>query len=99
MPPHQILVYDASGRDVSGVVGPLYEGDSLVLSCEVRGGKLKSKFLNKKSNTISEKKTRGLMNYAKSKIKYKQKQTTQTPSAERLNENRIHNRKNINYLE
>lgn len=41
MPPHQILVYDASGRDVSGAVGPLYEGDSLVLSCEVRGGKFK----------------------------------------------------------
>lgn len=40
VPPHQILVYDASGRDVSGTVGPLYEGDSLVLSCEVRGGKL-----------------------------------------------------------
>lgn len=39
VPPHQILVYDASGRDVSGAVGPLYEGDSLVLSCEVRGGK------------------------------------------------------------
>lgn len=39
VPPHQILVYDASGRDVSGTVGPLYEGDSLVLSCEVRGGK------------------------------------------------------------
>lgn len=41
VPPHQILVYDASGRDVSGAVGPLYEGDSLVLSCEVRGGKFK----------------------------------------------------------
>lgn len=39
MPPHQILVYDASGRDVSGAIGPLYEGDNLVLSCEVRGGK------------------------------------------------------------
>lgn len=40
VPPHQILVYDASGRDVSGAIGPLYEGDNLVLSCEVRGGKL-----------------------------------------------------------
>lgn len=39
VPPHQILVYDASGRDVSGAIGPLYEGDNLVLSCEVRGGK------------------------------------------------------------
>lgn len=39
VPPHQILVYDASGRDVSGSIGPMYEGDNLVLSCEVRGGK------------------------------------------------------------
>lgn len=46
MPPHQILVYDASGRDISGVIGPMYEGDNLVLSCEVRGGKLQLKFNN-----------------------------------------------------
>lgn len=39
VPPHQILVYDASGRDVAGTVGPLLEGDSLVVTCEVRGGK------------------------------------------------------------
>lgn len=39
VPPHQILVYDASGRDVAGAVGPLQEGDNLVLTCEVRGGK------------------------------------------------------------
>lgn len=38
VPPHQILVYDASGRDVAGAVGPLLEDDSLVLTCEVRGG-------------------------------------------------------------
>lgn len=38
VPPHQILVYDASGRDVAGAVGPLLEGDNLVLTCEVRGG-------------------------------------------------------------
>lgn len=38
VPPHQILVYDASGRDVAGAVGPLLEGDSLVVTCEVRGG-------------------------------------------------------------
>lgn len=43
VPPHQILVYDASGRDVAGTVGPLLEGDSLVVTCEVRGGKLKIK--------------------------------------------------------
>jgi len=41
VPPHQILVYDASGRDVAGSVGPLLEGDNLVLTCEVRGGKYK----------------------------------------------------------
>lgn len=40
VPPHQILVYDASGRDVAGAVGPLLEGDNIVLTCEVRGGKL-----------------------------------------------------------
>ncbi|KAG4067835.1 hypothetical protein HA402_010521, partial [Bradysia odoriphaga] len=39
VPPHQILVYDASGRDVAGTVGPLLEGDSLVVTCEVRGGR------------------------------------------------------------
>lgn len=39
VPPHQILVYDASGRDVAGAVGPLFEGDNIVLTCEVRGGK------------------------------------------------------------
>uniref|UniRef100_A0A336MVY2 CSON007912 protein n=1 Tax=Culicoides sonorensis TaxID=179676 RepID=A0A336MVY2_CULSO len=39
VPPHQILVYDESGRDVAGVVGPLLEGDNLVLTCEVRGGR------------------------------------------------------------
>lgn len=38
VPPHQILVYDASGRDVAGAVGPLLEGDNIVLTCEVRGG-------------------------------------------------------------
>lgn len=41
VPPHQILVYDASGRDVAGTVGPLLEGDSLIVTCEVRGGKFK----------------------------------------------------------
>ncbi|XP_059610810.1 uncharacterized protein LOC132257796 [Phlebotomus argentipes] len=39
VPPHQILVYDASGRDVAGAVGPLLEGDNLILTCEVRGGR------------------------------------------------------------
>lgn len=39
VPPHQLLVYDASGRDVAGAVGPLQEDDNLVLTCEVRGGK------------------------------------------------------------
>lgn len=39
VPPHQMLLYDKSGADVSGVVGPLEEGSALVLVCEVRGGK------------------------------------------------------------
>ena len=39
VPPHQMLLYDKSGADVSGVVGPLEEGAALVLVCEVRGGK------------------------------------------------------------
>lgn len=39
VPPHQLLLYDNSGRDVTGIVGPLEEGTDLVLTCEVRGGK------------------------------------------------------------
>ncbi|XP_026760662.2 neural cell adhesion molecule 1-like [Galleria mellonella] len=39
VPPHQMLLYDKSGADVSGVVGPLEEGTALVLVCEVRGGR------------------------------------------------------------
>lgn len=56
MPPHQILVYDASGRDVSGTVGPLYEGDSLVLSCEVRGGKFECTFSSSLNTFITDSK-------------------------------------------
>ncbi|XP_059053190.1 hemicentin-1-like [Achroia grisella] len=39
VPPHQLMLYDKSGRDVSGIVGPLEEGNELVLVCEVRGGR------------------------------------------------------------
>ncbi|KAF5299772.1 hypothetical protein FQA39_LY11442 [Lamprigera yunnana] len=39
VPPHQMLVYDNSGRDVSAVVGPMEEGADLILTCEVRGGR------------------------------------------------------------
>ncbi|XP_008195943.1 hemicentin-2 isoform X1 [Tribolium castaneum] len=39
VPPHQVLVYDNSGRDIVGIVGPLEEGADLVLTCEVRGGR------------------------------------------------------------
>ncbi|XP_054262781.1 synaptogenesis protein syg-2-like isoform X2 [Macrosteles quadrilineatus] len=39
VPPHHLLMYDNSGREIGeGVVGPLKEGDDLVLKCEVRGG-------------------------------------------------------------
>lgn len=46
VPPHQILVYDASGRDVAGSVGPLLEDNNLVLTCEVRGGECFFKLLS-----------------------------------------------------
>jgi hypothetical protein len=40
VPPHQLLIYENSGRDVSTpIVGPLTEGSDLILTCEVRGGK------------------------------------------------------------
>lgn len=34
-----LVLYDNSGREVTGTVGPLEEGTDLVLTCEVRGGK------------------------------------------------------------
>lgn len=34
-----MLLYDKSGADISGVIGPLEEGSALILICEVRGGK------------------------------------------------------------
>ncbi|XP_057664801.1 hemicentin-1-like isoform X2 [Diorhabda carinulata] len=39
VPPHQLLIYDNSGRDVNHTVGPLEEKTDLVLTCEVRGGR------------------------------------------------------------
>ncbi|XP_049786342.1 hemicentin-2-like [Schistocerca cancellata] len=39
VPPHQLLVYDSSGREVVGAVSGLLEGNDLVLTCEVRGGR------------------------------------------------------------
>jgi hypothetical protein len=40
VPPHQLLIYENSGRDVSApIVGPLTDGSDLILTCEVRGGK------------------------------------------------------------
>ncbi|XP_039283024.1 LOW QUALITY PROTEIN: hemicentin-2-like, partial [Nilaparvata lugens] len=38
VPPHQLMIYDNSGRELHDVVGPLSEGADLVLTCEVRGG-------------------------------------------------------------
>lgn len=38
VPPHQLLLYDNSGREITGMVGPLEEGSDLILTCEVRGG-------------------------------------------------------------
>ncbi|KAJ8925413.1 hypothetical protein NQ315_009245, partial [Exocentrus adspersus] len=39
VPPYQLLLYDNSGRNVSGAIGPLVEGSDLILKCEVRGGR------------------------------------------------------------
>ncbi|XP_075223938.1 neural cell adhesion molecule 1-like [Lycorma delicatula] len=38
VPPHQLMIYDSSGRELHDVVGPLSEGSDLILTCEVRGG-------------------------------------------------------------
>lgn len=46
VPPHQLLIYDNSGRDVQKTVGPLEEGADLVLTCEVRGGKCTLKLIS-----------------------------------------------------
>ncbi|KAK9498254.1 hypothetical protein O3M35_004110 [Rhynocoris fuscipes] len=51
VPPHQLLVYDNSGRELKDTVGPLTEDSELVLICEVRGGEPKpsvSWFVNEK---------------------------------------------------
>ena len=39
VPPSQVIIYDSSGRELGDVVGPLEEGQDLLLKCEVRGGK------------------------------------------------------------
>jgi hypothetical protein len=40
VPPHQLTIYDNSGREVNPpVTDPLTEGSDLILTCEVRGGK------------------------------------------------------------
>ncbi|CAH1161326.1 unnamed protein product [Phyllotreta striolata] len=39
VPPHQLLIYDNSGRDVNQTIGPLEEKADLILTCEVRGGR------------------------------------------------------------
>lgn len=46
MPPHQLLIYENSGRDVQKTVGPLEEGSDLILTCEVRGGKCALKLIS-----------------------------------------------------
>ncbi|KAK3925703.1 DNA ligase [Frankliniella fusca] len=37
VPPHSLNVYDISGKKVNSSIGPLLEGDNMVLKCEVRG--------------------------------------------------------------
>ncbi|CAH1392855.1 unnamed protein product [Nezara viridula] len=38
VPPHQLIIYDNSGKNLSDTVGPLTEESDLLLTCEVRGG-------------------------------------------------------------
>jgi hypothetical protein len=40
VPPESVSIHDASGRLLSGTVGPLREGSELTLSCRARGGKI-----------------------------------------------------------
>jgi hypothetical protein len=39
-PPDELIIYDERRNEVSGVIGPLMEGNDLQLACEVKGGKL-----------------------------------------------------------
>jgi hypothetical protein len=39
-PPEELIIYDERRNEVSGVIGPLMEGNDLQLACEVKGGKL-----------------------------------------------------------
>ncbi|XP_024081839.1 hemicentin-1-like [Cimex lectularius] len=51
LPPHQLLVFDNSGRELVNSVGPLTEDSDLHLTCEVRGGEPRptvSWFVNEK---------------------------------------------------
>ncbi|KAF7269403.1 hypothetical protein GWI33_017568 [Rhynchophorus ferrugineus] len=54
VPPHQLILYDNSGRDVSNVVGPLQEGSDLILTCEVRGETIILFILNETETNESE---------------------------------------------
>lgn len=38
--PTKPVIYDAQGREVTGVGGPFLEGYDLLLTCQVSGGKL-----------------------------------------------------------
>ncbi|CAH1106369.1 unnamed protein product [Psylliodes chrysocephalus] len=60
VPPHQLLIYDNSGRDVNHTIGPLEEKSDLVLTCEVRGGVMVRNYTKKTNgptyneNTLEE---------------------------------------------
>jgi hypothetical protein len=45
-PPEELIIYDERRNEVSGVIGPLMEGNDLQLACEVKGGKLARKSVN-----------------------------------------------------
>jgi len=40
--PSKPVIYDAQGREVTGVGGPFLEGYNLALICQVAGGKVSS---------------------------------------------------------
>jgi len=39
VPPDELTIYDEKRNEVSGIIGPLMEGNDLQLACEVKGGK------------------------------------------------------------
>lgn len=47
MPPDRISIKDDAGMERSTSVGPYAEGDMVTLSCEVFGGKYRTRFIKR----------------------------------------------------